>query len=624
MDLSAEQEYCLKSCLLGLAVESEISALGANSTEQQLLENTVLLSLLYRDLVLRCPLFIKKPGALPELQRLLAQYAKLNAFSKKAMHSDSGYFNGFLAGLLSVGFLTPRERRCSEEADRRLASTSIETVPDGSAEPTDTVANSAEADDNEDGLHVSSAVKEGLQIIVRDMVKHGGAERLFEIVRNASAIDLLPAAYRAVMHGLTDSMLPRIQQEMADPKKVSRASTFYTLCPRRAIYGLLNMSNPLKRVSGLLNLFLARPFGARSLLQRMFESIVELPKTENQIYDVKQGLPPTYVSHVERWVSEAYDPDPSRGDYEDDEGDAEATRELTAAEREKYAELARKVLLWRPAGEAAAAPVAEEAADPGWVVSLTNYYLSGWIGAAPADYPSEDEVMSLSQDELCAVHRLISLEMRLKDKTKFVEIVGDEQLVSLMKSGIPILCEPFVEIYEHSGMADMVMALFEFINSIVQVSKQAGDDADERRRGFHDACRGLGEALYQFNRNVVVNDTSTLKDLIDWGFNFCEKVGEFSLDLDELLRPLSGSNLAAVKSELDQVRAWRKRCDQASRDDAEFNEQQPATPAIAQLLLPPTLAMVRRVVPRYVADGTGNDGSDDDDVGRLASEFAMM
>src|SRR5690242_11465418 len=75
--------------------------------------------------------------------------------------------------------------------------------------------------------------------------------------------------------------------------------------------GILKITNPVAIVNNMISLFLAKPLGAKSILQRIFVVMSDINKTEREIQDIKKFLNSKSIStKVDNWVKSNYKPTP--------------------------------------------------------------------------------------------------------------------------------------------------------------------------------------------------------------------------------------------------------------------------------------------------------------------------
>ena len=79
----------------------------------------------------------------------------------------------------------------------------------------------------------------------------------------------------------------------------------------------------------------------------------------------------------------------------------------------------------------------------------------------------------IENDGVNAVKVLAILEMRRKDKNKFVELFGDEKLISLVKDFLPFIYEPLHEIYKHADMGIIIDKFFKLWKTSLSIAEKS-------------------------------------------------------------------------------------------------------------------------------------------------------
>ncbi|KDN50935.1 hypothetical protein RSAG8_00564, partial [Rhizoctonia solani AG-8 WAC10335] len=107
-----------------------------------------------------------------------------------------------------------------------------------------------------------------------DMMGADGLSRIFATIKATPNVADLPADYRAVLEWARISLASTIFQHLVAADSASETLTslkrLHGLMPYFVMKGILKVSNPMAMIRGMLDLFLATPFGGKSLLQRMF------------------------------------------------------------------------------------------------------------------------------------------------------------------------------------------------------------------------------------------------------------------------------------------------------------------------------------------------------------------
>jgi hypothetical protein len=601
--LSAHQDACLKHCIIRGAISVELRTLA---TEGAQISETALLKLLHTFLV-QCPLLVKHPETLSELSRLAKHHPMLAGLSKKAMGANNGPVASMLASVLSAGFLTPAERTAEAQAD---AACSVHD--DASAEIGDGAAD-GDIPAVADKLAHEAAIDADVRAVMRDLATGDGAKRLAEVLATALAWHELPPPYRRLVKAGVASVLAKLETEMSDAKKAAHARTFYDWCPRNVIYAILRKANPMSRMSSLASLFLARPLGVENGVQRIMRSFIGYESTRLKAEELSASVDPRHRQQIRAWIDQIYDANANTDDdtwsessvsSDEDTSDDADSREVENASvpgpcvdaelTTEDAALVRNVLLWRP-------PNATDTTT-GWSRFVT---FSGWFSE---DEPlSVDEVDALSPAGMDTLHRLIKLEMRLKDKNKFISILGDQDMIALVHTLVSILSGPLAEMYAHADMASIIQALFEFMKACADL-RNTEMDAKALRDGLRDAAETMAQSFYDFTRNILVKDEhGTVKDLIDWGLQFRTEVATFSLDLPDFMATLTGDECQCVLREVDETLAfWKRR-----QEKPEEKSAQPGTPSVDRLFASRFLSEAHQAIARLGSSGP-NNGVDHD------------
>ena len=66
------------------------------------------------------------------------------------------------------------------------------------------------------------------------------------------------------------------------------------------------MVNTSSLAGGLINLFLAKPFGSKNILQRMFTEGTDIARTERQLLQAKRHVTKKIADKVYNWVHASY------------------------------------------------------------------------------------------------------------------------------------------------------------------------------------------------------------------------------------------------------------------------------------------------------------------------------
>ena len=108
----------------------------------------------------------------------------------------------------------------------------------------------------------------------RDIVERNGLTMLFKEIKEKETIQDLSIQYRKFAEWLRIEIAAVIYHlflaEDNSPELFAQARRIHSLIPYTVIKNVIRIANPAAVMSGVLDVFLAQPFGSRSLMQRIF------------------------------------------------------------------------------------------------------------------------------------------------------------------------------------------------------------------------------------------------------------------------------------------------------------------------------------------------------------------
>lgn len=108
----------------------------------------------------------------------------------------------------------------------------------------------------------------------REIVESNGLSSLFQEIRVKKTISDLKPEYQKFCEWLRIEVAATIYHlflaEDNSPELFAQAKRIHSLVPYAVLKNVIRIANPAAVMSGVLDLFLAQPFGSRSLLQRIF------------------------------------------------------------------------------------------------------------------------------------------------------------------------------------------------------------------------------------------------------------------------------------------------------------------------------------------------------------------
>lgn len=112
-----------------------------------------------------------------------------------------------------------------------------------------------------------------LQAFKRELMEPQGLSTIFQTIRTVSNIEDLPERYRKLIEwgriSLASALYSTFLGSDDSSSTLAGLKRMHGLMPYWALKGILRISNPIAMIRAFLDLFLARPFGQPSLMQRM-------------------------------------------------------------------------------------------------------------------------------------------------------------------------------------------------------------------------------------------------------------------------------------------------------------------------------------------------------------------
>jgi hypothetical protein len=123
-----------------------------------------------------------------------------------------------------------------------------------------------------------------LKQVKQDLLRPGGVSRLFDAFRQYENVNDLPPLYQTVFEwGCMNfaSTLHHVFTASDDATlNLTHLKRTHILMPYRTMWGILKVSNPMAMMKGIIDLFLAQPFGRSSLMQRIISVNIQEEITE--------------------------------------------------------------------------------------------------------------------------------------------------------------------------------------------------------------------------------------------------------------------------------------------------------------------------------------------------------
>ena len=391
-----------------------------------------------------------------------------------------------------------------------------------------------------------------------DMMGADGLSRIFSTIKATSDVRDLPADYHAVIEWARISLASTIFQQLVAADSASETlanlKRLHGLMPYFVMKGILKVSNPMAMIRGMLDLFLATPFGGKSLLQRMFTSSLteEVRALQEDIQAVEDKVEdPVLCEKVRQFINAP--PDIQRLFKAD--AASEGLNIISVILRSEAPPTLNRPQLHRVMrANRAHAEYMRHKAD---------------LSDSDEDEGPQNEDAWLFED----LTVLFKLYARLRDREQLIALIFEGTTSELLKDIITIFYTPLAQVYKAASIADSLGDLQNFINDLIRTVEQVDEltQSNPHRtvQTFIDLVARHEQAFYGFVHKVHSKGEGLFDSLMKWIELFIglmrEGLGN-PLSLEFILPNVGGEERAQVIREVDSVALYHYKLKLAHED----------------------------------------------------------
>ncbi|KAF9438593.1 hypothetical protein BGZ76_006645 [Entomortierella beljakovae] len=430
-------------------------------------------------------------------------------------------------------------------------------------------------------------VDKHLKQVKSDLLQPGGVSRLFVAFKENDKVENLPVLYQATFEWgcmkFAASLYHAFTASDEATINVAQLKRTHLLMPYRAMWGILKVSNPMAMMKGIVDLFLAQPFGRRSLMQRIISVNIQehISEYKNNVVQLEAlindpGLCEKIRNYVytPKAVIDKIFPDNSLYSITDM---TSVMKVLKSDHIQPLLQLAQIDRVWD----------AQQKLEKEDAVRLEErmFSSSGGDSSDLEDESDGSDKESSSFDEanrhatkgtrsksksfqgnnlVKLIQQLLVTQLRIRDKERIMELVFQGVTGEILKEIISIFYQPLVKVYKAANVADSMMDVKEFIDELIKVVEQA-DVTEDGKSGkppistlYLNLVKKHLPNFYRFVHSVHKQDDGLFHDLLEWiesvliflrtGYarrRINYKTGEelrATIDLDEFVKAFIGQN----------------------------------------------------------------------------------
>ncbi|KAI0164842.1 succinate flavoprotein subunit [Xylariaceae sp. FL1272] len=381
----------------------------------------------------------------------------------------------------------------------------------------------------------------------QDIVERNGLTKLLQEIKEKETVQDLSLQYQKFAEWLRIEVAATIYHlflaEDNSPELFAQLKRIHSLIPYTIMKNVIRIANPAAVMSGVLDLFLAQPFGSRSLMQRIFTMTLNdgIRTYQKSIDAVAAKIGDSvFVEKLKKF------------------NEAEDHIKLAIREESEAEQIDMIVVVLR-------SDLIEPPLKPEQIGRLYNAYV-----AFNNAVDNVDEELKQGAQLFSYLKQLMKLQMRQRDKAMMLHLIEEPVTLQLFRDLFTIFYEPLVRVYKSANIYSSITDFATFIDDMIQVvekcrEQDASADPNQTVQAFIDLCQRHEHNFYKFIHEVHNNDNGLFTQLMSWVEGILEflKKGPAggAVDMNALFEgAVSARQLDKAKAieEIDELIAWQE------------------------------------------------------------------
>ena len=280
----------------------------------------------------------------------------------------------------------------------------------------------------------------------RDIIESNGLTKLFKEIKDKKTIQDLSIQYQKFAEWLRIEVAATLYHlflaEDNSPELFAQGKKIHSLIPYTVMKNVIRIANPAAVMSGLLDIFLAQPFGARSLMHRIFSMTLNdgIRSFQKSIDALRAKIgDPVLCDKLKK--------------FSDSEEDVKNTirAEAEADGVDLIVAVLRSDLITPPLNSQQ-------------IGTIFNAYVA-WNSAVE----NVDDEMKQGAQLFSYMKQLLKLYTRQRDKSMMLNMVDEPVTLQLLRDLFTIFYEPLVRVYKSANVYNSVTDFAVFIDDVIQV-----------------------------------------------------------------------------------------------------------------------------------------------------------
>ncbi|PHH86080.1 hypothetical protein CDD83_10784 [Cordyceps sp. RAO-2017] len=332
----------------------------------------------------------------------------------------------------------------------------------------------------------------------RDIVERNGLTMLFKEIKDKETIEDLSIQYRKFAEWLRIEVAAVIYHlflaEDNSPEMFAQAKRIHSLIPYSVIKNVIRIANPAAVMSGILDIFLAQPFGTRSLMQRIFSLTLNdgIKSFQRSIDNLTAKIgDPVFTEKLQKYTN--------------------AEEHIKVAIRDEAESEDIDIIV---------AILRSDLLEPELTGSQIQRLFNAYVAFNNA-VENIDEELKQGAQLFSYLKQLLKLCTRQRDKSMMLHLIEEPATLQLFRDLFTIFYEPLVRVYKSANVYNSVTDFAVFIDDMIQVvdkcrEQDASADPNQTVQAFIDLCQRHEHNFYKFVHEVHTHDNGLFTQLMGW------------------------------------------------------------------------------------------------------------
>ncbi|TVY47211.1 PX domain-containing protein [Lachnellula cervina] len=375
----------------------------------------------------------------------------------------------------------------------------------------------------------------------RDIVESNGLTKLFKEIKDKPTIQDLSVQYQKFAEWLRIEVAATIYHlflaEDNSPELFAQAKKIHSMIPYTIIKNAIRIANPAAVMSSILDIFLAQPFGARSLMQRIFS------------LTLNDGIR-SFQKSIDALVAKIGEPVFSEKLKKFTDASEEVKNPIREESENESVDLIVAILR-------------SEAIGPALNSEQIGKIYNSWV-AWNNVVDNVDEEMKQGAQLFSYLKQLLKLYTRQRDKSMMLSMIEEPVTLQLLRDLFTIFYEPLVRVYKSANVYNSVTDFAVFIDDMIQVvdkcrEQDVSADPNQTVQAFIDLCQRHEHNFYKFVHEVHTHDNGLFGQLMGWIEGILEflrhgpKAGK--LDINALVAGAVSVNQLSKETAVSEINA---------------------------------------------------------------------